>query len=150
MKYLILVFTAQVIVSCAVAQNSRPRESLDLGLVTVWLGEPRSDVEAAFKKPGYLFDHALSEDPNEVVVLAGSGDAARDYRVKYRQGRLSFADRSWSSGTNDHVGAVMGALETLQSRNCRIERTPLNIKPRLSHRANRAQNNCEWLVLAIS
>ncbi|MFZ0739297.1 MAG: hypothetical protein WAM96_19530 [Candidatus Acidiferrales bacterium] len=110
------------------AQTEQPqsspddRVSLDVGSITVWLGMSKTDVVKKFSNAGY-----------EITDLS-SGIIAHNSRefhdMRFKSGRLVFADLEWYSSNSEEIGAVVGALGALadktKSRPCFLSHEPLS------------------------
>jgi hypothetical protein len=115
--------------------HPKPRISLEIGSVSVWLGMPKSEALHALKDAGLT----NAPDAGGLYMVVGSGSMAS---VSFTNGKLSFADREWVSEDKNDVDAMLGALEALSSRgvsNCNIQHAPITSP---NQRANRIFINC--------
>lgn len=123
MKSLIAVLLIFTALTTAAAQTGQ-RVTLELGNVTVWLGMPKVDVLSACAAAGYTAIE--NKDDGSINILTGTTKAGRLYSVRFTAGRVSYAGRSWSSNGKDELDAVLGALATLDGKNCTVSHEPTN------------------------
>jgi hypothetical protein len=100
---------------------SQPRTELELGSVTVWLGMAEPDALRQFQAVGYQ----VSSESTEVSKLVRNGSDV--YSVWFKQGKLTFAERDWSTkkGVMAAVLSALASLENQGSKNCTINHQPL-------------------------
>lgn len=104
------------------------RTELELGSVTVWLGMAEADALAQLQAAGYRVTGSPSETSRIIV------NASEIYTVWFKQGKLIFTARSWST-KKSVMAAVLGALTSLEdrgARSCVISHQPLR-KPNMSN-----------------
>jgi hypothetical protein len=106
--------------------QTRQKVTLELGSVTVWLGMPKADVLSACAAAGYRATEV--KDNGDVFISITTGTARSDqvYAVKVRGGRVIYADREWYSSERDAWESVLGALATLDGKNCLLSHQPVN------------------------
>lgn len=107
------------------AQSPGEKVELELGNVTVWLGVPQQEALSKFATAGYRV-HPASGSDDLTVVLNGNGEHV--YNVKFSEGRLTLADRSWMGKGVNNIEAVIGALGALAqhgSVRCEVIHDPI-------------------------
>jgi hypothetical protein len=105
-----LLMTAVILLSAvAVSAQTSQKVSLELGIVTVYLGEPKAEVVSACADVGFK-----AVETYNGLAVSGGGTA---YPVHIKNGRVTQAFRSWSKG-RDEVDALLGALATLDGKEC--------------------------------
>jgi hypothetical protein len=98
--------------------------SLEVGIVTVWLGMPQADAQQEFAKNGYT----LAPPGDSSLVTQGQGSEARDIgQVQFRKGRLIYASRDWPGGDNaiQSVSAILTTFARNGSNLCTLNEAPL-------------------------
>jgi hypothetical protein len=83
--------------------------SLQLGNVTVWLGEPKDRVLAEFATTG------LEITLRDNTALVHDQGYTTSYMLHFDSGRLSFADRTWSTEGVEPIQAVINAFSALET-----------------------------------
>lgn len=89
---------------------TRPKVSLELGSVDVWLGMLEDEALLKFQKAGY---QVLPNSSTEVRKLIKNENHI--YSVEFKNGRLTYAVREWYSSGTDEIDAVLGALSAMTS-----------------------------------
>lgn len=129
MKLVSLLLVSLVVLPALLpAQTGKPqsqpneRVSLEVGSVTVWLGMPKAELTKRFSDAGYEITELGDK------VFAHFGTEAHDMRFK--NGRLVFADVEWYNSKNDEIDAVIGAIGALANKNqlrpCVVSHEPLS------------------------
>lgn len=99
------------------------RISLQLGTVTVWLGEDKATAKQQIEAGGMLFNSLPSSGQ------VGVADANNAYTLRFDNGKLVYADRTWLPDDGSKaLPSVMDALTSLidqGANNCRIEHLPI-------------------------
>jgi hypothetical protein len=120
-KYVLLLPLLFTISANMPSQQSKPRVSLDLGSVNVWLGMSKAEVLNAVHKVGYRTIDELTD--GKAMITSGDVGKGPYYTVKFTADRLSYAERSWFSD-NQPFDAVLGALSTVSGKSCDIQDDP--------------------------
>ncbi len=99
------------------------RVSLQLGTVTVWLGEDKATAKQQIEAAGLHFNSFASSGQ------VGVSDANNVYNLHFDNGKLVYADRTWlpDDGSNA-LPSVMDAFTSLidqGANSCRIEHLPI-------------------------
>jgi hypothetical protein len=120
MKLALLLFLIVLPTQIDRPQN-KERVSLDLGTVTVWLGMPKTEVVKRCTDAGFEI-----VDLGEGVIAHIADRTVHDLRFK--NGRLSYADLEWYNSNVEEIDAVIGALGALadkrESQTCTILHQP--------------------------
>ncbi len=116
---------------CCAAQTTRPRVSLRLGSVDVWLGMPREEATDLFVKAGLRKTSELKD--GRINFESHDG---HEYQVQFDNGRLGYASREWYFPQTDLdvFQSTMAALAAIKeggntSDSCSI-RAPTRKSPR--------------------
>jgi hypothetical protein len=89
--------------------------SLDLGTMTVWLGMSKAQLLASCVKSGYR--PISSDDPEELYVADQVGEITRQvFAVRFLNGKLSYANRTWLTKSGSVDDAVIGAFATFNGK----------------------------------
>jgi hypothetical protein len=101
------------------------RISLEVGTVTVWLGMTKEEAAKKFSNAGYTVT-AFSDG----LLLDRAGSAHDAHIIRFKNGRLCYADQEWLTGNNtDPLDAVLGALgalaEKVGDQPCSVIHSPL-------------------------
>lgn len=100
------------------------RISLQLGTVTVWLGEDKGSVKQEAEAAGMSFVPAAKSESDRVSVVSSD----RVYTLAFEGGKLVYADRNWVHEGSSNLPTVIDALGSLADQvaaDCRIEHSPI-------------------------
>ena len=95
---------------CSLLVRAQPgnRVSLELGPVTVWLGEDQATAKQQIEAAGLHFDSSASR--GQVIVLG----ANKLYSLHFDNAKLVYADREWfPNNGSEALPSVMDALASL-------------------------------------
>lgn len=132
--FLVCLFLAQY----AFAQTPN-HVTLELRSVTVWLGEPKAQVQKEMESEGMIFGEGSGRGHYLVADNAGK----TSYPLQFTNDKLSYAARNWmSDDPAKALQTVMDAMTSLVDRGavkCELEHAPMN-DPNM--RVNRIFINC--------
>ena len=100
------------------------RVSLELGMVTVWLGMDKAAVKQQVESSGMNFDQS-----NPKIVIVADIHAKRVFTLQFEHDKLVYADRNWLSDEANALPSVMDALAALIDKgatNCTIAHVPVS------------------------
>jgi len=111
--------------ACSAFAQSAARISLDLGSLTVWLGEDKAIVKQQTEAAGMTFVPNGKSGSDQVSVISGD----RVYTLAFEGGKLVYADRNWPHDSSSSLPTVIDALGSLADHgaaSCRIEHSPIS------------------------
>lgn len=125
---LVILFLAAAVIP-TLSQKTPPcppekHVSLTLGSVTVWLGMPQAHAMGAFSSAGYKAVEDMKE--NSYRIINGIGPNQRTYAVQFKSGVLTYADRTWSDPEKNTYEAILGALQAVDGRQCKVSHQPMH------------------------
>lgn len=110
----------------------RPRVSLEVGSVNVWLGMTKEEATKKFSDAGYQVTIAADD---KLLMRRGS-----DAQILwFKEGRLAFANQGWyTTDKTDELDAVLGALgslaEKVGNQPCSVIHAPISSPDSSSNR----------------
>jgi len=122
MPRIVLLFALST--STLFAQNAN-RVSLELGRLSVWLGEEKGAVKQQTEAAGMSFVQVGKSESDRVVVAEND----RIYTLAFESGKLVYADRNWAHEGSSDLPTVIDALSSLADGGaavCRIEHSPIS------------------------
>jgi len=127
---LAVLFLAAAISTLPQKANHYPpqnRVSLQLGIVTVWLGMPKSEFMTAAKAAGYNVNDRPGLDNQVLMTLESGREITQLYTISFNKARLlKYASRVWPDTNQSPYEAMLGALKTVDGQHCNISHQPLN------------------------
>ncbi len=105
MIFCLLAYIAQ-------AQSQTQKVTLELGSVTVWLGEPKQKIFADFADSGLVLDDAKD---GMVFVHPPKDYFTGAYTMRFSADKLVFADRTWTVQGVEPIQAAVNAFASLAS-----------------------------------
>lgn len=115
-----------------VPKSAANRVALDLGIVTVWLGEPEDDARGTLKAAG--FSEVNDGIPGELRMFVGPN--GKSYDVAFVGRRVTFASRRWffageKESAREMSIALIDALISVSeaTKQCIVDHAPLPPQP---------------------